>query len=211
MSAPNNETAIIRAFHNGEPAAEEYIFKQFFKPMCLFADRLTSDTHASQDIVTEAFIKLFNKRNEFDKPGNIKAFLYVAVKNACINYNSSVKKQQTAYRYASQLNENHELTDTVFQNEILLAELTHDIYKEIENLPGKCREIFTMIFFEGKSTDQIGQELGISPQTVRTQKARAIQLIKTELLKNEKYLSFALFVFYLERVLFSLVDVALFP
>ena len=58
------------------------------------------------------------------------------------------------------------------------------LIRKIENLPDRCKEIFRLIFIDGLTTDQIGERLNISPQTVRTQKARALDLIKSELLKK---------------------------
>jgi len=75
-------------------------------------------------------------------------------------------------------------SEEVLETEILRAEVVQEIYREIEELPGKCGQIFKMIFLENLPTDQIAERMGINVQTVRTQKARAISLIRTALLKK---------------------------
>ena len=69
----------------------------------------------------------------------------------------------------------------------------------MENLPGRCGEIFKLIFIHGRSTEAIAAQMGINPQTVRTQKARAIQLIKTQLLKKNRISSLLLLMALLEH------------
>jgi DNA-directed RNA polymerase specialized sigma24 family protein len=65
-----------------------------------------------------------------------------------------------------------------------MVELLQEIYEKMESQPGRCGEIFKPLFIHGLSTEEIGNRLGISPQTVRTPKARAIGLIRIQLLKK---------------------------
>jgi RNA polymerase sigma factor (sigma-70 family) len=85
----------------------------------------------------------------------------------------------------------------VIETEVLRAEVLQEIYAEVENLPGRCGQIFKLLFIHGKSTEEIGGLLGINPQTVRTQKARAISLIRTALLKKGRLATFAIFLAWL--------------
>lgn len=71
------------------------------------------------------------------------------------------------------------------QNEIMRAELLHEIYMAMEKLPEKCGQIFKMIFVDELSTFEIAGKLQINIQTVRTQKARAIALIKNNLTNKD--------------------------
>jgi len=68
-----------------------------------------------------------------------------------------------------------------------------EIYREIEELPGKCGQIFKMIFLENLPTDQIAERMGINVQTFRTQKARAISMIRTSLLKRGRLIALLFF------------------
>jgi RNA polymerase sigma-70 factor (family 1) len=171
-------------FKNHERQAEGILFKRYYKPLCFFAEKMTHNTSVSQDLVSEAISKAYERRDKFTGTENLKAFLYTIVRNAAINYLHTARTQVNDLQQLPD-----EITDTadVLTNEILLAEIVHDIYLEIENLPGKCKTIFKMIFFQGLTTETIAQTMGISTQTVRTQKARAIQLIRTQLLRKERY------------------------
>jgi RNA polymerase sigma-70 factor (family 1) len=198
ITATMDDTALLVAFQALDPGAEKMVFQRFFRPLCVYGERITGDMTATEDLVAEAFEKCMDRRAEFKSLENCKAFLYRAVRNSCINYTMSERYHQSVraeIRYLAQGEPNEERADDL---EIVRAELMQEIYAEIEALPGRCREIFKLIFFEGLSTDDISERMGISAQTVRSQKARAIQLIKTEMLKKDLFLSFLLLLALLE-------------
>jgi RNA polymerase sigma-70 factor (ECF subfamily) len=58
------------------------------------------------------------------------------------------------------------------------------VENEIEQLPRRCKEIFKLIYYERKSADEIATMLDISINTVWVQRAKAIQLVRTNLLKK---------------------------
>jgi RNA polymerase sigma-70 factor (family 1) len=186
-----DEIELMTAFYAGKRDAENSIFREFFRPMCYIAYNITNQMPAAEDIVAEAFIRLFNRRTEFAGLQNISAFLYVSVRNAALTHNTTQTRHSAAYQQIAAASDTAENNAELQQLQLLEANLLHAIYQEIENLPGKCRDIFKLIYIENRSTQEIAEQLNINPQTVRTQKARAIQLIKTELLKKKQLATLA--------------------
>ncbi|HMF73223.1 MAG TPA: sigma factor-like helix-turn-helix DNA-binding protein [Flavitalea sp.] len=128
-------------------------------------------------------------------------FLYTCVRNASLTFNSTRKRHREAEvrLFAGQQNVFEE-SDTAVQLEVIRAELLGNIYREIELLPKNCRVIVKMIFLQGKRTDQIAAELGISSQTVRSQKSRGIRLLKTQLFRRPQVFSIVLIILGLEYI-----------
>jgi RNA polymerase sigma-70 factor (ECF subfamily) len=79
----------------------------------------------------------------------------------------------------------NQLDDSLTQEEILTqiikAEALVLIKQAIEALPEGCRTVLKLAFFEGLKNEQIALELGISINTVKTQKQRALQLLRLKL------------------------------
>ncbi|HEV7621579.1 MAG TPA: sigma factor, partial [Flavisolibacter sp.] len=73
MSSYQNDIELISAFHMREVVAENLVFKKYFRPLCLYAERITGHLHQSEDIVAEAFLKALNRRDEFQTLDNLKA------------------------------------------------------------------------------------------------------------------------------------------
>lgn len=165
-------------FKKGDARALQVIFKQFYGPLCLFAERMLRDRPAAEDIVGDTFLKLWNRHTDFENLQNIKAFLYITTRNASLNMlkqmqRESLSKKQLAYLSGDK--------DGFILNDIIRSEVLSEIYREIEKLPEQCRKIFKMSYFEGKKNQEIAAMLEISVHTVKNQKARAIQLLRVKL------------------------------
>lgn len=166
-------------FRKGDPQALNAIFKMYYAPLCLFAERMLHDRPAAEDVVGDTFIKLWNRHTDFENLMNIKAFLYITTRNACLNLlkqlqRESLSKKQLAYLTGD--------TEGFVLNEIVRSEILQEINREIENLPSQCKKIFKMSYLQGKKNQDIADQLQISVHTVKNQKARAIQLLKVKLL-----------------------------
>ena len=181
-----DDSHLLLAFQNGDPSAERAIFDRFFEPLTLFSERITHDLAASEDIAVEALEKAIDRRTQFAVLPKLKGFLYQVVHNASINQLTADSRHRVIHekiRYEQQYDVESE---EVLETEVLRAEILQEIYMEMDNLPGKCGQIFKMIFVDELSTDEIAGRMGINVQTVRTQKARAISLIRTALLKKNR-------------------------
>ena len=59
----------------------ERIFKELYKPLCLFALRFTEKTEDAEDVVQQAFADIWDKNSHNVVIANLKSYLYQAVRN----------------------------------------------------------------------------------------------------------------------------------
>jgi RNA polymerase sigma factor (sigma-70 family) len=71
----------------------EKVFHLFNPALCFFARRLVNDNAIAQDIVTDVFVKLWQKQADFKTVYSVKAFLYISTRNACLNHNQQAQYQ----------------------------------------------------------------------------------------------------------------------
>jgi RNA polymerase sigma-70 factor (family 1) len=178
MRSIDTGTDIIEAFKRGTSDALQSLLKQFYSPLCLFAERLLTDRAAAEDIVGDSFIKLWDRRTDFETLQTIKAFLYITVRNASLNYLKQVKRDTLSKKQLAYLSSEKE---EFVLNDIIRSEVLREIMSEIETLPEQCRKVLKLGYLEGKRNQEIADMLGISVHTVKNQKARAIQLLKIKL------------------------------
>lgn len=146
----------------------------------IFANGYLFDQAASEDVVQETYIYLWENIDKINIETSVKAYLYTMVRNRCYNFLKSIKITDDA-KYldlnASLIsNQNLELfseedTDIVY-NQIL---------KIVDSLPVKMQEIFKLKFFSNYKYSEIADELGISVNTVKTQLKRAKSKINESL------------------------------
>ena len=181
MVQPELEINIIRGLKKRHSHALNYIFKRHYKPLCYFAWQLTGNKPEAEDIAGEVFIKLWRRHNDFNSLQNIKAFLYIATRNACFDYLKHVQRKNASHEELLYLAENSE---EFIQSRMAKAEVLQAILYEVETLPPVRRQIFKMIYLQDLSTNEIAQQLNITADTVRVQKARALNSLRTQVLKK---------------------------
>lgn len=151
------------------------VFCEYYSPLVYFAARLVRDHLAAEDIVTETFLKLWQKQDNFSSDKGIKAFLYITTRNACFNHLQQARyqaRERESLRFMTD-----DSTDFVL-NEITRAEVLREVFYLVGTLPRECRKIILMIFRDGLSNKEIASCLHLSVNTVRNQKTRGLRLLK---------------------------------
>ncbi|NIG53556.1 RNA polymerase sigma-70 factor [Chitinophaga sp. Cy-1792] len=167
---------LIPSFQQGEADAFNTFFKEYYKPLCFFANQLLDSMADAEDIVKDAFVKLWNRKSDFDHPKSIKGFLYTTTRNACLNHLRHQKVHNNFQQEMIYLDDKKG-EDLILQR-MIQSELIQSIYLEIEKLPEKRQQVFRMIFLEGLKNDEIAEKLGISVFTVKEHKAKALAQLR---------------------------------
>lgn len=168
---------IMDRLKQGEPAAYASFFNVFYPPLCYFASQLIRDRPAAEDIVKDTFIKLWQKHKDFETPQNVKAFLYITVRNASLNHlrHQAVKEHsQKELLYLGRDREEPQVLHAMIKTEVL-----RELYIKIDRFPAKRKHIFRLAYLEGLKNEEIAARLDISISTVKTQKARAILALRS--------------------------------
>jgi len=197
MVAPHSESDLIERLKKGDERVMAPIFKLYNKSLFYFARQLVDNDGQAEDIVADAFIKLWQKNTDFDSLAAVRSFMYVTVRNSCCNYLKHVKRKTASHEEILHLTKDE---DDYIESKMIKANLLEVILEEVENLPPMRRKIFKMIFLEDLTIFEIATQLGITVDTVRVQKARALHGLRTAILKKgmlftASYASALLFLF----------------
>ncbi|MBO9202271.1 MULTISPECIES: RNA polymerase sigma factor [Niastella] len=157
------------------PVVFAEIYNRFYDPLVFFARKFLFDPLVAEDIVTELFLKFWQKQEQFNSPIAVKTFLYISTRNACINHNQKFRKQARAKAELRILTD--ELEESILQT-ITRSELLRDIYSSVESLPTQCRKIILLSYLGGLTNQQIARHLQLSVHTVKNQKVRGIMLVR---------------------------------
>jgi RNA polymerase sigma-70 factor, ECF subfamily len=165
-------------FQTLDIATFEILFKSEFKGLCHFAIQYVKDLDTSKEIVQEAFLNLWQKKDMIDLSKPVKSYLFTSVRNRCLNYLRDHKKFNT---------EIIELEDAVsgsyFQqpDKLVEAEIRQKIDSALHELPEKCRKIFILSRYERLKYQEIADRLEISIKTVESQMSKALQHMRVRL------------------------------
>lgn len=164
---------------NGDIKALEALFQEFYPSMCIVATKFIADETAAEDIVQEAFIKLWEKRNAYQDIPSLKTFLYVSVKNLCFNH---IRDRKVTIDYTSPEAEKQE---AIFKDLLIEEEAYRIIEDAVNALPPQSARIVKM-YLDGKQNKEIAEILNISVNSVKTLKYNALNSLRT-ILKDYFY------------------------
>lgn len=181
-----NDINLLERFRIGDEIAIRELYKTHYRPLCYFNQKIVQHMQEAEDISTEVFLKLLHKKNDFGSLNEIKAFLFTASKNACLDF---LRKQKQLHITQDLTSDIIIIDENLIDEEMLTAKILQSIYAEIESLPKHCKQVFKAIFIEGKSTAVIAEEMGISPQTVLNQKTKALRIIRLAINQEDIFLS----------------------
>jgi RNA polymerase sigma-70 factor (ECF subfamily) len=162
------------AVHNDQQA-----YKQFF---CMFQSRLRQFAYSviksheiAEEITSDVFIKIWNKRASLLKIDNIVLYLYVSVKNQSLNYLNQKSKENVFFSDEMLV----EMKSIYFDPEQLMitAEMMRRVQMAILHLPPKCRQIFKLVKEDGLRYKEVAELLGISLKTVEAQMSIALRRV----------------------------------
>lgn len=163
----------------------ETIFRELFKPLCLFAMKYTGDWEESRNLVHEVFISIWEKFDTLPPGTQHRSYLFTAVRNRSLNYLRDKKKMVSLEEvHGEAFSETNTTAET--------AELEQLIEAAIQSLPEKCREVFEMNRMEGLKYSEIADKLGISIKTVEAQMSKALHVLREHL---REFLTILLFIF----------------
>lgn len=176
MDHPELNPDIIIDFQKGDPQAFSHFFHLHYRPLCYFAAQLVGNQPDGEDIVKDTYVKLWQKHPDFATPQNIKAFLYITTRNACLNALRHMQVKESSRKELSYLEADR--GPELIVNQMIRAELMQEIYAEIEKLPEKRREVFKLSYLEGMKNDEIATHMNISIHTVKEHKGKALQFLR---------------------------------
>lgn len=148
------------------------LFDQVYGDLVHYANGYLFDREASEDIVQEVFIHIWEKANSIEIKSSLKAYLYAMVRNRCLNFLKSLKitDQCNVLEINTVLINDYDLEPFPEEDKKIVYE---QVLRIVDTFPYKMQLIFKMKFIENYKYTEIADELGISVNTVKTQLKRA--------------------------------------
>ncbi len=175
----NNEQDLIKACAKGDGKAQKVLYDQYSRTMFGICLRYSSNYDEAKDVLQDGFIKVFSKISQFSFSGSFEGWMKrIFVNTALENYRNT--KQFLNHSDVAVANNNpyHDhIIENISQKEILIL---------LNNMAPGYRAVLNLYIIEGYSHAEIGQMLGISEGTSKSQLSRARVLLQEEILKLQK-------------------------
>jgi RNA polymerase sigma-70 factor (family 1) len=175
---PLEEKEIIERIRLGDKDAFEKLFLLYYSAFCRYAYRFLHDKEESEELVQNFFFNLWEKRNTLVNITSLKAYLFRAIHNSCLNYIKHEKIVENFRDYAVlQSQEQEDYTNEAVNGK----ELEIIVEKAIQSLPEKVRNVFNLKKQDGLKYQEIAEMLNISVKTVEAYMSTALKILRENL------------------------------
>ncbi|MFN0214214.1 MAG: RNA polymerase sigma factor [Saprospiraceae bacterium] len=166
MDATQTHRDLIERCREGRRDAQFELYGLYSRAMYNTALRMVRHPHDAEDLLQSVFVEVFTKLESFRYESSIGAWIKRITINKCINFLKSRKLALT------ELTANHDRAEQVEQaHESNLS--VEKINRAIGQLPDGYRVVFSLYAVEGYDHEEIGQILGVTEATSKSQYSRA--------------------------------------
>jgi RNA polymerase sigma-70 factor (ECF subfamily) len=164
-----------------DESSQRELFRRYAGKMLGVCQRYARNSADAEDIVQEAFIKVFAKLHQFKSQGSFEGWIRRIVVNTAL-------KKYTVIRYDKEVS-GYEINDRN-ENSMEAPAYGHLNEKEllgmINQLPDGYRLIFNLYVIEGYQQEEIAQMLKIQPGTSRSQLVKARNMLKERIIQKQR-------------------------
>lgn len=177
----DKERELIKEIVGGSEKAFSILFFNYLPILQSFALKFTKSEHAAEEIIQDAFLRIWLNRDKLEHVDNIKAYLYKYVSNECLSF---IRKKIKEEKAMGLLKNRYSDLENVTLDAIHLNEINRIIIAVVDKLPSQRRKIYDLSRGEGKNIPEIAEILGLSASTVKNALVIALKSIRENLIKH---------------------------
>jgi len=174
-----NENELIEGCRKGDRVFQKALYERYCRKMMVVCLRYSKSTLEAEDILQEAFVKIFHGIKDFRQEAKLETWITRIMVNTALN-----SQRKKLYLYPMVDVEEISLP----AQEVSLSGVNfNQLMEMVQSLPQGCQIVFNLFAIEGFSHKEIAEMLGISEGTSKSQYARARTLLQSKLLKESSY------------------------
>jgi RNA polymerase sigma-70 factor (ECF subfamily) len=182
LEVGNYISVLIEKISGGDLKAFELFYNHYYNRLFKFSIHITKSEKSSEEVVSDVFFNLWQKREKLTDINNIETYLFRSVKNKSLSYIRDHSFNKHVVLDSLLIVESGSTFEDPEQI-LIKEEIVKILQREIDILPDRCRLIFKLVKEDGMKYKQISNILGISVRTIDAQISIATKRI-TEALKK---------------------------
>jgi RNA polymerase sigma factor (sigma-70 family) len=175
------EIQLIKACIREDAASQKEVFDRFSGRMLGVCLRYARSSADAEDILQDAFIKVFDKMHQFKFEGSFEGWIRRIVVNTALKKYSLRRYEKEVVGYEIKDKDESAVEPSAY------SDLTEKELMDLINmLPSGYKLIFNLYVIEGYQHDEIAEMLGIQPGTSRSQLVKARNMLQKQILELQK-------------------------
>jgi RNA polymerase sigma-70 factor (ECF subfamily) len=174
-----DEEALINGCIRGERGTQRALYERFSRKMLVVCMRYSKGRQEAEDILQDAFIKVFDNIKHFRHECPLEGWIRRIVVNTALNHNRS-----KLYLYPAL---DLEDVETTVDENLTLADIHfEELMAMVQQLAPRYQIVFNLFAIEGYSHKEIATMLDISEGTSKSQYARARMILQQMIAEKQR-------------------------
>ncbi|WP_346858511.1 sigma-70 family RNA polymerase sigma factor [uncultured Draconibacterium sp.] len=181
MTKTESDLRVWQSFRKGNKDAFQKIYFNHYRFLYNYCRKFTSDTSLVEDLIQDLFINILVRKDNLSDTDNIRMYLLCSIRRSLFKTLNEKENKVTdlfdplnpAFRFDEGIEPN--FGESEEENKTLKI-----IYKSVNNLGARQKEIIYMKYFSGLNNKEIAEVLGVSYQTVRNTLCTALKNIRKD-------------------------------
>ncbi|SHM95310.1 RNA polymerase sigma-70 factor, ECF subfamily [Chitinophaga jiangningensis] len=171
-----NDQDLLAEISRRNGLAFDVLYNRYWKEVFNIAYKRVHNMDMAQDIAQDVFVQLWSR--EKDTPiENLPGYLRIATRNGVF------RQMEKESRYGDLPEDSDDLRSYGLADGHVLYKEFYAAFEALTNtLPAQQKQIFNLRFQEGRSSQEIAEQLNISVKTVRNQMGRALSTLRESLI-----------------------------
>ena len=162
-----DEVTLANKCIDGDQRAQRKLFEMYAPKMMGVCLRYMKDHAQAEDVLQDGFVKVFTKLEKYSGDGSLEGWVRRIMVNTALDqlrksnkFQANVSMDDVSYKVES-------------SDDVLSSLIEEDLLKLIQEMPTGYKTVFNMFAIEGFSHKEIGEKLGVSENTSKSQYSRA--------------------------------------
>ncbi len=180
ISSPD-EKELLLLLKEGHERSFEEIYKLYSARLFGNIYKMVKEKSTAQEILQEVFVKLWNNRASIDPERSFRSYLFRIAENSVYDFfRKAARDRKMQARLIAAATEHYEHIEEM----LLRKENNRVLQNAIDSLSPQRQQVFRLCKLEGKTYEEVGQQLGISASTISDHIVKANKAIREYLFEH---------------------------
>ncbi len=167
-----SDSEVVAMLRHGDQSAFKSVFDRYHTQLHRYLVRRGVPTAAAEDILQDAFLAIWERRETLDPSRSVRGYLYRACHNRAVNH----------FRDHSKFVDDDDAPEAGLmpaqEADLAYNELKSAVDLAVSELPDRRRAVFELCFINELTYREAADTLGISVKTVENQMGHALRTIR---------------------------------
>ena len=179
MSLNSNfdQSKLLYELSQGNELAFTKLYNEYKNVVFSTALKITKSKILAEEVVQDVFLKIWQNHENLAEITNIENYLFIISRNHIFDMIKKIARDTSLV-----LDSNYKSTSTNDTEDAIKDDQYNVILNQIvDQLPPQQQKIYKMAKWDGLSHQKIGEDLGISTETVKKHMAQALKFVRTKI------------------------------